>query len=87
MLVHGGDPIIAWGKFLGDRRPDRLRDVDGDRHRDPVAAREAHHGALGNERTDASETVAAIRRILLIARFDVAILRIVVADMITKPFS
>jgi len=35
----------------------------------------------------APETVAAIRRILLIARFDVAVLLLVVADMVTKPFS
>jgi uncharacterized membrane protein len=35
----------------------------------------------------APETLAAIRRILLVARFDVAILLLVVADMVTKPFS
>ena len=35
----------------------------------------------------APETVDTIRRILLIARFDVAILLLVVADMVTKPFS
>jgi uncharacterized membrane protein len=35
----------------------------------------------------APETLAAISRILLIARFDVAVLLLVVADMITKPFS
>jgi hypothetical protein len=28
-----------------------------------------------------------IRRVLLIARFDVAVLLVVIADMITKPFS
>jgi len=33
------------------------------------------------------ETQAAIRRILVIARFDVAVLLLVVADMVTKPFS
>jgi len=33
------------------------------------------------------ETIAAIRRILVLARFDVAVLLIVVADMVTKPFS
>jgi hypothetical protein len=31
--------------------------------------------------------MVAIRRTLLIARFDVAVLLLVVADMITKPFS
>jgi uncharacterized membrane protein len=35
----------------------------------------------------APETLAAISRILLIARFDVAVLLLVVADMVTKPFS
>jgi len=34
-----------------------------------------------------SETIAAIRRILVLARFDVAVLLLVVADMVTKPFS
>ena len=35
----------------------------------------------------APETLDAIRKILLIARFDVAVLLLVVADMVTKPFS
>jgi uncharacterized membrane protein len=35
----------------------------------------------------APETQAAIQRILLVARFDIAILLLVVADMVTKPFS
>jgi len=35
----------------------------------------------------APETLAAISRILLIARIDVAVLLLVVADMVTKPFS
>ncbi len=35
----------------------------------------------------APETLEAIRRILLIARIDVAVLLLVVADMVTKPFS
>jgi uncharacterized membrane protein len=33
------------------------------------------------------ETIALIRRTMLIVRFDVALLLLVVADMITKPFS
>jgi uncharacterized membrane protein len=33
------------------------------------------------------ETVALIKRILLLARVDVAVLLLVVADMVTKPFS
>lgn len=37
--------------------------------------------------TTAPETVAAIRRILVLARFDTAVLLLVIADMVTKPFS
>jgi len=36
---------------------------------------------------EAPETQAAIKRILLIARFDIAVLLLVVADMLMKPFS
>ncbi len=87
MLVHGGDPIIAWGKFwvivgligyatsmaigTGILSPRAKRITELSETKGPTHP----------------ETVAAIRRILLIARFDVAILLIVVADMITKPFS
>ncbi len=35
----------------------------------------------------APETIAAIKRILLISRIDIGVLLIVVADMVTKPFS
>ena len=35
----------------------------------------------------APETIASIRKILLIARFDIAVLLLVVADMVAKPFS
>jgi uncharacterized membrane protein len=41
----------------------------------------SEHGA------NAPETQAAIRRLLRIARIDVAVLILVVADMVTKPFS
>jgi uncharacterized membrane protein len=34
----------------------------------------------------APETLAAIQRVLLIARIDIAVLLLVVADMVTKPF-
>jgi uncharacterized membrane protein len=37
--------------------------------------------------TDAPETQATIQRILLVARVDVTVLLLVVADMVTKPFS
>lgn len=36
---------------------------------------------------DAPETRAAITRILLVARADIALLLLVVVDMVTKPFS
>jgi uncharacterized membrane protein len=36
---------------------------------------------------EAPESLAAIQRILLVARFDVAVLLLVVADMTVKPFS
>ena len=36
---------------------------------------------------EAPETVAAIQKILLVARVDTAVLLLVVADMVTKPFS
>ena len=36
---------------------------------------------------EAPETIAAVRKILMIARVDVAVLLLVVADMVTKPFS
>ena len=42
---------------------------------------------LDEKGAEAPETQAAIARILLIARIDVAVLLLVVADMITKPFS
>ena len=64
---------------------DALRDFD----------RRVRRG-IGREKIDlllkekgpaAPETQAAIQRILLVARFDIAILLLVVADMVTKPFS
>jgi uncharacterized membrane protein len=33
------------------------------------------------------ETMALVKRIMLIVRFDIAMLLLVVADMVTKPFS
>jgi hypothetical protein len=33
------------------------------------------------------KTIALVDRILLIARFDVAVLLLVIADMVTKPFA
>jgi uncharacterized membrane protein len=42
---------------------------------------------LAEKGTDAPETQAAVSKILLIARADVAMLLLVVVDMVTKPFS
>ena len=33
------------------------------------------------------ETIALVKRIMLIVRFDIAMLLLVIADMVTKPFS
>jgi uncharacterized membrane protein len=49
-------------------------------------AKKAHSLATTKGPTD-PETLAAIDRILLVARFDVALLVLVVADMVLKPFS
>jgi uncharacterized membrane protein len=42
---------------------------------------------IAEKGADAPETQAAIQRILLAARVDVTVLLLVVADMVTKPFS
>jgi uncharacterized membrane protein len=42
---------------------------------------------LADKGSDHPETQAAISQILLIARFDIAVLALVVVDMVTKPFS
>jgi hypothetical protein len=44
-------------------------------------------GLIESPGSEAPETQAAIKRILLIARVDIAVLLLVVADMVTKPFS
>jgi uncharacterized membrane protein len=49
-------------------------------------AKKIDQSATANGPT-APETLALIRRVMLIARFDVAVLLLVVADMVTKPFS
>lgn len=52
-----------------------------------LAPRSRRIVALLAEKGAAPETQAAIRRILLIARIDIAVLLLVVADMLLKPFS
>jgi len=45
------------------------------------------HASVETKGPTDPETLALVRRIMLIARFDVAMLLLVVADMVTKPFS
>ena len=77
----------GWGKFwvVAGLVGYALTFVTGIAVLSPQAKRIA---ALSVEKgTTAPETIAAIRKILLIARFDIAVLLLVVADMVTKPFS
>ena len=76
----------GWGQVLDRRRPDRLRRDVRHRHRRALPAREEDHGLRRGQRPDAPETMALIKRILLIVRFDIAMLLLVIADMVTKPF-
>jgi hypothetical protein len=87
MLIHGGDPIIAWGKFwvIVGLVGYAITMTLGIGVLSPQAKRIAELSQTKG--TTHPETLAAIRRILLISRFDVAILLVVVADMVTKPFS
>lgn len=87
MLVYGGDPLLHWGKFwvIAGLVGYAATFVTGIAFLAPQAKkveRFAHsHGPT------APETIAEIKKILLIARFDIAVLLLVVADMVTKPFS
>jgi hypothetical protein len=51
----------------------------------PLAKKVATSGA--EKGSDHPETLALINKILLIARVDVCLLLLVIADMVTKPFS
>jgi uncharacterized membrane protein len=51
----------------------------------PLAKRVAH--LIETKGAEDAETQAAIQRILLIARVDIAVLLLVVADMVLKPFT
>jgi len=87
MLVHGGDPIVAWSKFwvIVGLVGYASTFTTGVAVLSPLGKRIGELSA--SKGPTAPETLVAIRRILLIARFDVAVLLLVVADMITKPFS
>jgi uncharacterized membrane protein len=88
MLINGGGGgVIHWGKFwvLAGLVGYGLTFVTGVGVLAPMAKKIA---ALIDEKgAAAAETQAAIGKLLLIARFDVALLLLVVADMVTKPFS
>jgi uncharacterized membrane protein len=49
-------------------------------------AKKTHASVEANGPTD-PVTLALVKRIMLIVRFDVAMLLLVIADMVTKPFS
>lgn len=87
MLIHGGDPIIAWGKFwvIVGLIGYAVTMFTGIAILSPQAKRIAELSETKG--TTAPETIAAIRKILILARIDVAVLLVVVADMVTKPFS
>src|SRR5579885_2678996 len=85
MLVHGGGPIVHWDKFwvIAGLTGYATTFVTGVAVLSPQAKKIAELSATKG--TTAPETIAAIRRILVIARVDVAVLLLVVADMVTKP--
>ena|SRR5579862_681887 len=87
MLIHGGDPIVHWGKFwvIAGLVGYASTFITGIAFLGPQAKK--IHSLSESRGTTAPETVAAIKTILLIARFDIAVLLLVVADMVTKPFS
>jgi uncharacterized membrane protein len=87
MLIHGGDPIVHWGKFwvIAGLVGYASTFITGIAFLAPQAKK--IHSLSESHGPEAPETVAAIKTILLIARVDIAVLLLVVADMVTKPFS
>jgi hypothetical protein len=87
MLAYGGDPIVQWSEFwvIAGLVGYAATFVTGIAVLSPQAKKV--HRCAAEYGPTAPETVAAIKRILLIARIDVAVLLLVVADMVTKPFS
>lgn len=87
MLIHGNGSLVHWGKFwvIVGLVGYASTFVTGIAFLAPQAKQVAELSETKG--TTAPETTAAIRRILLISRIDVAVLLLVVADMITKPFS
>ncbi|MFL5959728.1 MAG: DUF2269 family protein [Gaiellaceae bacterium] len=84
MVVNLG---LDWGKFwiVAGLTGYALTFLTGLLVLGPQAKRIGH--LLETKGPEASETQAAIRRILLLARFDEGVLLLVVADMVLKPFS
>jgi uncharacterized membrane protein len=87
MLVHGGDPLLHWSKFwvVAGLVGYAATFLTGILVLAPQSRRIAEFSE--SKGATAPETIAAIRRILLVARLDTAVLLLVIADMITKPFS
>jgi uncharacterized membrane protein len=87
MMINGEEGLLQWGKFwvIAGLVGYALTFVTGIGVLAPLAKKV--NLLLAEEGATAPATQAAIRRILLVARFDVALLLLVVADMVTKPFS
>jgi uncharacterized membrane protein len=84
MMIHTD---WGWGKFwvVAGLVGYAMTFVTGVAFLSPQSKRIA--GLLDTKGAAAAETQAAIRRILLVARVDAGVLLLVVADMVTKPFS
>jgi uncharacterized membrane protein len=87
MMINGGGGILEWGKFwvIVGLVGYALTFATGIGVLSPQAKRIT--ALVEAKGATAPETQAAIGKILLIARIDVAVLLLVVADMVTKPFS
>ncbi len=87
MLVHGNGPLVHWGTFwvIAGLVGYASTFVVGIGVLAPLAKKVAESAERNG--ADHPETIALVSRILLVARFDIAVLLLVIADMVTKPFS
>jgi uncharacterized membrane protein len=87
MMINGAGGLLQWGKFwvIAGLVGYALTFVTGITVLAPLAKKV--DALLTAEGPAAPATQEAITRILLVARFDIAVLLLVVADMVTKPFS
>jgi uncharacterized membrane protein len=87
MMINGSGGLLQWGKFwvIAGLVGYALTFVTGIGVLSPLAKKVSN--LLETEGPTAAATQEAIARILLVARVDVAVLLLVVADMVTKPFS